>query len=98
MEITAMNLIPPNRLNKFLTKALTKLEASDPEMAKKLKAIRGRTRGKKIQFSAEAIPELTVRASQSVINDLTRVINLIYIKEGKSRITPELIKQAEEMQ
>lgn len=95
-EITAENLIPKNRLNKFLLKAVKRLEETDPEIARKLKAIRARAKGEQMQFSSDGKLAFEESASQSIIDDLKKSINLLYVKD-KSRITAELIKEAEEM-
>lgn len=97
MEITAENLIPKNRLNKFLIKALIKLEKSDPSIAKKLEVIRARAKGKQIQFSQGGKLAFGVRASATVIADLEKAIDLLYLQDTGSRITEETLTKMEEM-
>lgn len=100
MEITAENLIPPKRLRSLCSKAIERLEEKDPDMSKKIKAIKKRSGLKTahgIEISTDARKYLTVKCSQLVVDMLKKGINVTYIKGKGVRITEETLRQAEEL-
>ena len=95
-QVSEKNVITTYRLNLFLVRVIEALE-KQPELSKKIKTIKGRTKIGMIEISKDADEVLKLKASQAIVDAVVKAIKLLDVKGSKSRITADLIKEAEEV-
>ena len=96
-DITPENLIAINRMDLFVRKTLDALEKKDPEMKKRIKAIKSRAKINMIEISKEAKEEFSIKSAQMIMELLVKCIKVMDLKERKVRITKEILEQADKL-
>jgi hypothetical protein len=95
-RITPENLIAVNRMDKFLAQLIDALEEKDKDFGPKIKAIKKRTRGKRIEITREARKKLVAIAAQEIGEALSKAITVVYLN-GKATISEETLEQAKSL-
>ena len=90
-------LIPPKRLDTFVKNLLAEMEKKDQNMAKKLKDIKGRTKGHRLEFTKDARIGLNIVAMLAIKDSITKSIEVVYIKGDIATISKDIMEQGKDL-